>query len=425
VSTTGPSPPPFSRGYSWYVLSVLLVVYVFNFIDRQILAIVVDDIKAELQLSDTGLGLLLGFAFVMFYTTAGLPIARWADRGSRRSIIALGLTVWSAMTAACGLAQTFWQLAMARFGVGIGEAAGTPPSHSLISDYFPPERRATALSVYAMGIYLGVMFGFLAGGFIRDAFDWRMAFLAVGLPGIPLALLVRFTVREPERGASDPGEIDTETPPLREVLRTLFARRSFVYLTLGGCFQALSGYAVLSWGPAFLGRVHQMSGTEIGTTFGLIAGIGGAVGATLGGVLVDRLVVRDVRWCVWLPALISVVAVPFAVPFYLAESTTLALLAFAPFYLLNNMYVGPLWSVTQGLVKVRMRAVASATLLTILNLVGLGLGPLLVGFMNDRLAPTHGAEAIRYSLLVMAGAGALAAIFFGLCSRTIRDELES
>jgi len=425
VSTTGPSPPPFSRGYSWYVLSVLLVVYVFNFIDRQILAIVADDIKAELQLSDTGLGLLLGFAFVMFYTTAGLPIARWADRGSRRSIIALGLTVWSAMTAACGLAQTFWQLAMARFGVGIGEAAGTPPSHSLISDYFPPERRATALSVYAMGIYLGVMFGFLAGGFIRDAFDWRTAFLAVGLPGIPLALLVRFTVREPERGASDPGEIDTETPPLREVLRTLFARRSFVYLTLGGCFQALSGYAVLSWGPAFLGRVHQMSGTEIGTTFGLIAGIGGAVGATLGGVLVDRLVVRDVRWCVWLPALISVVAVPFAVPFYLAESTTLALLAFAPFYLLNNMYVGPLWSVTQGLVKVRMRAVASATLLTILNLVGLGLGPLLVGFMNDRLAPTHGAEAIRYSLLVMAGAGALAAIFFGLCSRTIRDELES
>ena len=425
MSTTGPSPPPFSRGYSWYVLSVLLVVYVFNFIDRQILAIVADDIKAELQLSDTGLGLLLGFAFVMFYTTAGLPIARWADRGSRRSIIALGLTVWSAMTAACGLAQTFWQLAMARFGVGIGEAAGTPPSHSLISDYFPPERRATALSVYAMGIYLGVMFGFLAGGFIRDAFDWRTAFLAVGLPGIPLALLVRFTVREPERGASDPGEIDTETPPLREVLRTLFARRSFVYLTLGGCFQALSGYAVLSWGPAFLGRVHQMSGTEIGTTFGLIAGIGGAVGATLGGVLVDRLVVRDVRWCVWLPALISVVAVPFAVPFYLAESTTLALLAFAPFYLLNNMYVGPLWSVTQGLVKVRMRAVASATLLTILNLVGLGLGPLLVGFMNDRLAPTHGAEAIRYSLLVMAGAGALAAIFFGLCSRTIRDELES
>jgi len=406
------------------VLGVLTLVYVFNFIDRQILAIVIDDIKAEIEVSDTALGLLLGFAFVMFYTTAGIPIARLADRSSRRSIIAAGLTVWSAMTVLCGMAQSFAQLAMARFGVGIGEAAGTPPSHSLISDYFPPERRATALSIYGMGIYLGVMFGFLAGGAIRDAFDWRTAFLAVGLPGIPLAILLRLTVREPARGSSERGPVDTQTPPLSEILRTLFAQRSFVFLTLAACLQALSGYAILSWGPAFMGRVHHMTGTEIGTSFGFVAGIGGAAGVTLGGVLADRLGARDARWLVWLPAIISVAAAPLAVPFYLSDDRFLALLAFAPFYFLSNMYVGPLWSLAQSLVKVRMRAVASATLLTVLNLVGLGLGPLLVGAMNDALRPTYGDAGIRYSLLATALLGATAALFFWLAGHSLRSDLD-
>jgi len=197
-----PTERPTSPAYAWYVLAVLLAVYVMNFVDRQILAIVLVDVKAELNASDTAMGFLSGFAFVLFYASAGIPIARWADRGSRRFIITLGLTVWSAMTAASGLARSFGELAVARFGVGIGEAAGSPPSHSLISDYFPPERRATALSIYAMGIYLGVLFGFVGGGYIRDLFDWRTAFLAAGLIGLPLALLVRLTVREPERGVA-------------------------------------------------------------------------------------------------------------------------------------------------------------------------------------------------------------------------------
>lgn len=412
------------RAYPRYVLGVLFLVYVMNFVDRQILAIVIDDIKAEIEVSDTALGFLLGFAFAAFYTTAGIPIARLADRGSRRTVIAVGLLVWSAMTAACGLARGFTGLALARFGVGIGEAAGTPPSHSLISDYFPPERRATALSVYAMGIYVGVMLGFLGGGLVRDAMGWRTAFLAAGLPGIPLALLLWATVREPARGASEPGPVDTATPPLREVLRALFARRAFVLLTLGACCQSVSGYAVLSWGPAFLGRVHGMGATEIGTTFGLVAGIGGAAGVTLGGVLADRLGARDVRWYAWLPALISLLAVPFAFPFYLAATPGLAIAAFAPFYVLNNMYVGPLWSLSQGLVKVRMRAMASAVLLAILNLVGLGLGPLFVGLANDLLAGGVGAEAIRYSLLGTAVVGAAAAPFFVGCARSLGEGLQ-
>lgn len=411
--------------YSWYVLSVLVAVYVMNFVDRQILAIVLEDVKAELGVSDTVMGLLSGPAFAMFYTLAGIPIARWADRGSRRFIIALGLTVWSAMTAACGLARTTGQLALARFGVGIGEAAGTPPSHSLISDYFPPEKRATALSIYGMGIYLGVLFGFLGGGYIRDTFDWRTAFLVAGAIGLPLAVLLRFTIREPARGASEHTAVDTETPPMREVLRILFAQRSFRWLTLAACFQALSGYAILSWAPTFLIRVHEMGYTEIGVKFGLIAGLGGAFGVTAGGVLADRLGARDTRWYVWMPAILALVSAPLAIPFYLLSDTNLALAAFVPFYVLGNMYVGPLWSLAQGLVPVRMRAVASASLLTVLNIFGLGLGPLLVGILNDALAETYGADAIRYSLLAMAGLGALAAPLFLLCARTLREELIS
>jgi MFS family permease len=406
------------------VLAVLLAVYVMNFVDRQILAIVLDDVKRELGASDTAMGLLSGLAFSLFYTLAGIPIARLADRGTRRTIVAVGLAVWSAMTAACGLAGSFAQLALARFGVGIGEAAGTPPSHSLISDYFPPERRATALAVYGMGIYFGVMFGFLAGGMIRDAFDWRTAFLACGVPGIPLALLLYLTVREPPRGASERRSDAGEPPGTREVLRILFARRAFVLLTLAACCQAVSGYAVLTWGPAFLGRVHGLSGSAIGTSFGLIAGIGGAIGITTGGALADRLARRDPRWHAWLPAAVSLAALPFAVPFYLAGDTRTALAAFAVFYLINNMYVGSLWSLAQGLVPLRMRALASAALLTILNLVGQGLGPLFVGVMNDQLAPQHGPAAIRYSLLVTAVIGACAAPFFVLCARSLREDLE-
>ncbi|HVH05860.1 MAG TPA: MFS transporter [Myxococcota bacterium] len=322
------------------------------------------------------------------------------------------------------MAGSFAQLALARFGVGIGEAAGTPPSHSLISDYFPPERRATALAVYGMGIYFGVMFGFLAGGMIRDAFDWRTAFLVCGAPGIPLALLVYFTVREPVRGASEGRAAPAAPPPLRETLRFLFRRRAFVLLTLAACCQATTGYAILTWGAPFLGRVHHLTGTQIGLTFGIIAGIGGAIGIMAGGALADRLARRDPRWHAWLSAIVSLAAFPFAIPFYLAADTRVALASFAVFYLVNNMYVGSLWSLAQGLVPVRVRALASATLLTVLNIVGQGLAPLLTGALTDALTPSYGIEAIRYSLLVTAVIGACAAPLFVLCARTLREDLD-
>ena len=422
-SAAGPASPPRSRGYAHYVLGVLFVVYVFNFIDRQVLAILLDPIKEELAVSDTWMGVLSGPAFALFYTFAGIPIARWADRSSRRSIIALGLTLWSVMTAACGLARSFLELALARVAVGVGEAAGSPPAHSLISDYFPPERRATALSIYATGVYVGAMIAFLLGGWVLSAFDWRTVFVVVGLPGLLLALLVRLTVREPPRGHSERGPADAGNVPLGEVLRFLASRRSFVFIVLAASCAALSGYGVLAWGPAFLGRVHGMSGLEIGTSLGLIIGLGGSGGAFLGGRLADVLGRRYPRWYMFLSALVCATGVPFAVGFVLLDDTRLALTCFAPFYVLTAMYVGPMLSMTQGLVKLRMRATASAILLFILNVVGLGAGPFLVGLLNDQLADRFGPEAIRYSLLVVAVIGGLAGPLFFEASRTLREDL--
>ena len=407
------------------MLGVLFVVYVFNFIDRQILATVLEQIKDDFEISDSWLGFLTGTGFALFYTLAGIPIARLADRRSRRTIVAAGLLLWSVMTVASGTARSFSQLLLARMGVGIGEAAGSPPSHSLISDYFAPERRATALSIYATGIYLGAMIAFLAGGYVQQAFDWRTAFYLVGLPGIPLALLVLFTVREPPRGMSEHTSVDTTPVPAREVARFLFAQRSFRNLVLAGCCQSLSGYAFLSWAFTFLLRVHGMDSVQVGIWLGLIVGLGGASGAFFGGVLADRLGARDARWYMWLSAIVSALGAPFGVGFLLLPNATAALICFIPFYVAGAAYVGPLWSMTQSLARVPMRATASAILLFVLNIVGLGLGPQVIGWMNDTLFAQYGQDAIRYSLVVVAIIGGMAAIFFVRAARTLREDLDA
>ena len=411
-------------GYANYVLGLLFFVYVFNFIDRQILAILLEAIKRDLGASDTAMGILSGFAFAVFYTFAGIPIARWADRGSRRSIIALGLGVWSAMTAASGLAQSFVQLALARVGVGVGEAAGSPPAHSLISDYFPPDKRATALSIYATGVYVGAMIAYLAGGYIVEYFNWRTAFFVVGLPGVVLAFLVRFTIRELPRGFSEARRTAVEPVSTGEVLRFLATQRSFVLITMGGAVQSLSGYGVLAWGPTFLRRVHGMGSIEIGTWLGLIIGVGGAIGAYAGGVIADRKGRDDKRAYAYLCGTVCLLGVPLGVAFLLAGSRIPALLWFIPFYMLGAMYVGPMLSMCQSLVPLQMRATASAVLLFVLNLVGLGAGPTLVGFLNDYLAPTYGDEAIRYSLLVVTLGGVISAALFFATSRSLRADLK-
>lgn len=408
--------------YSAYVLGVLVAAYVLNFVDRQVLALVAEDVKLEMGLTDSQLGWLLGPAFVIFYTITGLPLARLADRTSRKTVVAVGLAVWSGMTALCGAAGNFSQLLLARFGVGIGEAAGTPPSHSLISDYFPPERRATALGIYGWGIFIGTGFGFVFGGILLEAFNWRVAFYLAGLVGLPVALLLAFTVKEPPAGVSD-GSIQEDVPSIREVMRTLFARASFPMLMVAAACQAFLGYTVLSWGATYLRRVLDLSGRDAGIQFGLAAAIAGVIGVTIGGVLADRLAQRDERWYAWLGAISSITALPFALGFAFAGNATIAIAFFCPFYLLNNLYVSSLWTLVQNLVAPRMRGVAAATQLGILNIVGLGAGPLVAGYVSEVLEPSYGPDGLRIALAIAAVVGSLAAIPFLLSARTLRADL--
>jgi predicted MFS family arabinose efflux permease len=416
-----------SRGEAAWVLAVLFVVYVFNFVDRQILAILIGPIQQDLGVSDTAMGLLSGFAFAIFYTLAGIPIARISDRGSRRAVIAVSLTLWSAMTAVTGLAQSFWQLALARIGVGVGEAGGSPPSHSLLSDYFPPERRATALALYANGIYVGAGLAMMFGGWVVTRFDWRTAYLAVGLAGLPLALLVRATVRELPRGVWEAGGAGARAPApaarFRDAVRELFAKPSFGWLVAAACCQSLAGYGILTWGAEFLARVHGMSRLAIGASLGPTILVGGCAGVTLGGWLADRLGARDPRWFMRLPALVAVAGLPFALLFLGLSTPAAALAAFAAYYAISNMYVGPLWSTAQNLARPELRATASALLLFILNLVGLGLGPFAVGALNDLLAARHGAGAIRWSLGAVVLTGGLASVLYWRGSRHLRGDL--
>jgi MFS family permease len=413
------------RRYANYVLAILFLVYVFNFIDRTILSILVEDVKRDLGVSDTAMGFLTGIAFALFYTIAGIPIARWADVGVRRSIIALGLLVWSLMTAASGLAQNYGQLVAARIGVGVGEAAGSPPAHSLLADYFPPERRATVLSLYSSGIYVGVLFGYLAGGWVNEFFGWRQAFFVVGLPGVALALLVRFSIREPPRGHSE-RVVEVAAPePWQVVFRFLWSLPSFRHLAFGAGMAAFSGYGFAQWAPTFLRRVHDMGSGEVGTWLGLIIGFGGLLGAPLGGWLADRWGGVDVRWYAWIPGISAVVGIPFALCFLLIDSVTPALLVYIPAVVFSAMYLGPTLAMIQAMVKLRMRAMASAVLFLILNLIGLGLGPQAVGALSDLLKASYGDEALRYALVIVSFSGLWAAIHYALAARTLANDLQA
>jgi len=393
------APGLFSEATRRYALSVLVVVYTFNFIDRQILSILLEPIKQDLGLSDTQLGLLTGFAFAFFYATLGIPIARYADRANRRNVIAGALAIWSGMTALSGLAQNFWQLLVARIGVGVGEAGCSPPAHSMLADYFPAERRATALGIYSLGIPVGILFGFLAGGWINEFFGWRVAFFVVGVPGLILALLVRLSLREPTRGMAEGRQVSGEQPSIRETLTALWRQRSFRHLAFGGALTAFVGYGVINWVPSFLIRSHGMQTGEIGTWLGLILGIPGGIGIALGGYLADRFGARDTRWYLWIVSVALLAGIPFAVATYLVPSAYAALWCLVLPVMFGNFYQATTFSQTQGLVGLRMRAVAAAILLFILNIIGLGLGPQAVGILSDLLRPQYGDESLRYALL--------------------------
>jgi MFS family permease len=426
-------------GYRYYVLALLTLGYVFSFVDRQILAILQDPIKAELGLTDSHLGLLNGFAFAMFYVLFGLPIARWADRGNRRNIISLAVLIWSVMTALCGMAQNFVQMLFARMGVGIGEAGGSPPSHSMISDIFPPERRATALGVYSVGVNAGILLGLLVGGWLNEFYGWRVAFLAVGLPGIALAIILRLAVKEPPRGFSERKvENNAESnddlaekertlesiPTFMDVLLHLWCLKTFRHLAMACGLTAFAGYSMVTWMPSFLLRSHGMGTGEVGTWLALIAGFGGGVGTFLGSLMADRLGQHDTRWYIRVPGFCVLLSIPLLILTFIADSQFLALSAYVLPACVITVYLAPSIAVTHSMVDNRMRALASAVLFFILNIVGLGLGPLLVGIGSDILQGSFGQDSLRYSLLFFVSISLIWALFhYYSATKSIRSDL--
>lgn len=408
-----------------YVLVVLTLVYTFNFIDRQLLSILQEAIKLDLSLSDAQLGLLTGFAFAMFYVTAGIPIARLADRSNRRNIVAVSVGLWSFMTAISGFVQNYLQLLLARVGVGVGEAGGSPPSHSIVSDIFPKKQRASALAFYSTGVNLGILFGFLFGGWLNEFFGWRVAFMVVGVPGIMLAILVRTTVREPVRGLVENKQASDKQVPFKDVITLLWQRKTFRHMALACGLNAFAGYGTVNWLASFFIRTHEMSTGELGTWLALSTGLFGAIGVLIGGILGDKLGGRDKRWYTWIPGLATIMVVPFMIIVLLTDNQYVALVCVFIPGTLQNVYLGNSIATTHNLVGLRWRSTASAILFFILNVIGLGMGPFAVGLLSDFLAPTLGVESLRYSMLALLPTVMIwSSIHFYLASRTMLKELE-
>jgi MFS family permease len=409
------------RLYQNYVLGMLTLVYVFNFIDRQVLVILQESIKKELHLSDTQLGLLSGFTFAIFYVTLGIPIARLADKGNRRNVVTISLAIWSMMTAFSGLARNFIQLLLARIGVGVGEAGGSPPAHAMISDYFPPEKRSTALSVYSTGIYFGVLIGFLMGGYLNQHLGWRTAFFVLGIPGLIFSLLFYTTVKEPAKGATDTmTTISGEAPTFGSVLRLLFSLKVFVYLAIATALHVFCIYGLLNWAPSFLSRMHGMKNVDIGVSLGLIYGLGGAAGTYAGGYLTDHFGKKDRRFYLSIPAYAVLLSMVFIAGTIFLQSLPLTLLCLGACAFLQSMYLGPSLAVAHSLVTAPMRALTSAVLFFVLNFFGQGFGPLIVGLISDALKPQLGIESLRWALSILLVMAFGAAMMFFAAAKKLR-----
>lgn len=419
--------PLFSENYKSAVLSLLVIVYTLNFIDRTIIATIGQAIKEDLKITDAQLGLLGGLAFALLYTTLGIPIARLAERYSRVNIISICVAIWSLFTALSGTAVNFVTLLLYRVGVGIGEAGCSPPAHSLISDYYPPKQRATALSVYAFGIPLGSMIAAIAGGYIVQYLDWRYAFLLVGAPGLLIALAVRAFIKEPPRGHSEhvdavhlpeeatpeahnqPFSLWWEFKELAIVARRIFGKPAFLHMTLGVTIISFVGYGTGQFSQPYFLRNFTIDYATVGLVFGVIGGVSQGAGTLLGGYVTDRLASRSPAWYGLVPA----IGLAIALPIYLIAFTTpdwklTALILLVP-GIFHYLYLGPTFGVIQNSVETRRRATATALLFFFLNLIALGFGPPFTGWLIDQFAQygfTH------------PGQNGLVSAFFGLFSDT-------
>ena len=407
-----------------YVLFILVVVYTFNFIDRQIVGILAVPIKADLGLTDSQLGLMGGLAFALFYTGLGIPVAMLADRFSRTWIMTAALVIWSGMTAASGLATNFWQLFAARLGVGVGEAGGVAPAYSLISDYFPPNHRARAMSVYSFGIPIGSAIGIVFGGVIASMIDWRWAFFIVGLAGVAIAPIFRMTIKEPPRGQFDRHREAVKPPGLKLIFSTLMTKRSFWLMSLGASCSSLMGYGVLLWLPSFFVRTYDLPLLNASLFYGAVLLIGGLAGIWVGGWLGDRFGQTQRSQYARIPAIAFLCTVPFYILAILSPTLTLAFFVLLVPTALGLAWLGPVISAIQHLVRPDMRATASAIFLFINNLIGIGLGTYAIGALSDTFTAQFGDESLRYSILAGTGFFIIAAALFLLASRWLERDWE-
>ena len=402
----------------WYVLLVLTLVYALSIADRFVMSTLIEPIKGDLGLSDSSIGFLTGSSLAFFYVTAGLPLATLADRTNRRTMIALALGAWSVMTTLCGFARNYWQLLLTRIGVGVGEAGGTPPSASLLSDYFAPRRRALALSVFSVGASLGSMLGSSAG-YASDAWGWRAAFYVLGVPGVAVALLVAFTIREPERGRLDDAPVIARTS-LKDTLRFTRAQPALLHTWMGATVYTLWSWGLMWWTPSFLVRSHHMVLGDAGGALALMHGIGGTAVLLITMLLMGPLGKRDPRLVpLFVAACIAIGTVPSIVAYSVASTRT-ALLMLWLFVPLSYAPFGPTFALLQNLVPASMRAQAVAVMLFCSNIANLVIAPQAVGFASDWLHPVYGAESLRHVLIPMAFTGFWAAWHYWRCAKYLR-----
>jgi MFS family permease len=414
------------RPYASYTLGFLTLISSFNYLDRTILGLALQSIKAEMRVSDTMLGLVSGLAFVVFYSLLGVPIAWLADRRSRRNIIAVGFAFWSLMTVLTGFVANIWQLAAARFLMGAGEAAGLAPSNSMLSDVFRGPRRPLALAIFGTGNSLASLAFFPIAGWFAEHHGWRSMFIASGLPGLILALLFFLTVKEPERGAAE--ETTTkrnfDAEPFAKTVRFLAGSRAYLFMLAGSMFLGSNVFAAGAWTPAFLQRVHGLRLGEVASSIGPIRGVLGALGILAGGVVIDRLGRRDERWRVRLPAIACVLLGPAEILFLLGESRLLWMTGLGIASFLMLLHMGPIFAAALSVAKLRMRALATSLMVLFASLLGQALGPLCVGALNDRLQPQFGNHAIRYSLLVIAASAVLGGLCFWSAAKHLAADRE-
>lgn len=411
------------------MLWVLLIVYILNFLDRQIVNILAEPIARDLKLSDSDIGLMTGLAFALFYTFLGLPIARYADRPStnRVGLISVSLAIWSGMTVLCGMAQNFVQLLLARIGVGVGEAGCTPAAHSLITDAVEPAKRSSAIAFYGLGIPIGSLLGLIVGGIVNDLWGWRVAFMVVGVPGLLLAFMVPMFIKEVRARGADAAVTTGASGALSigQALREVFSTRAFVYIAIAASFTAFLGYGKGVWALILFQRSHGLSAGETGLLLGVALGIAGILGTWLGGYFADRFGKTDRRHMLTTPAIGMAVAAPILFLGYAVTEWHVAIaLLFVP-TVLNAAYYGPTFACVHGLVQPEARAMASAVMLFLQNLIGLGLGPLLFGMASEELKPTLGTESVRYVLYGAAWLGLIPAFFFWRASLRLGKELKS